>query len=52
VSIWLAPLAAALVKLPSLSSERASCTTLRQFGENWLDMKTEAVFRSCSLWVS
>ena len=52
VSIWLAPDAAALVKLPSLSSERASCTLLRQFGSKVLVMNTEAVFRSWRLWVS
>ncbi len=52
VSIWLAPLAVALLKLPDLSSERAYCTVLRQFGRNWLVMKTAAVLMSESLCTS
>ena len=37
---WLVPDAAVLVKLPSLSCERASCTVLRQFGMIWLVMNS------------
>ena len=52
VSIWLAPDGALLVKLPSLSSERAYCRVLRQAALNWPVAWTAAVFRSCSLWTS